>query len=306
MNLEIRHLKLVCAVAEECSVTRAAHRLHLTQSALSHQLRDAEEKLNTRIFERSGRKMKLTAAGQRLLRSAQTVLQELTSVEKELGEGYSGVSGTLRLTTECCTVYYWLPARVKAFQSKFPDVSVRVVVEPSLNPFQALLEEKLDLVIACNPIRNRQIEYIPLFEDENVLLVPASHRLASKQHILADDMAGENLLVYPPKKHSSFMNEVLVPAKVAPRSVQEVMLTEAMIEMVRAGLGVAALCRWIVAPHLRDGTLRTIPITPSGFWRSWWIARLKSASPSAPLTQFINLLTAEPFQIPGGRQRAQA
>ena len=76
-KLDVRHLQLVQAIAEEGSVTRAGLRLHLTQSALSHQLRDAEERLGVRLFDRIGRRLLLAAAGERLLRSARAVLEEL-------------------------------------------------------------------------------------------------------------------------------------------------------------------------------------------------------------------------------------
>src|ERR1700733_10121275 len=84
MNLEIRHLKLIAAIADTGSMTRAGNRLHLTQSALSHQLRDAEETLGSRLFVRQRGKMTLTAAGERLLRSARTVIEELDRAEKEI------------------------------------------------------------------------------------------------------------------------------------------------------------------------------------------------------------------------------
>src|SRR5207253_5700642 len=114
MQLEIRHLKLVAAIAETGSVTRAGHRLHLTQSALSHQLRDAEEQLGTPLFERRSGRMPLTAAGERLLCAARTVLEELERAEKEIqnGNGKTPAAGVLRLSTECYTVYHWLPPRL--------------------------------------------------------------------------------------------------------------------------------------------------------------------------------------------------
>ena len=84
-KLDLRHLQLVRAIAEEGSVTRAGLRLHLTQSALSHQLRDAEERLGVRLFERVGRRLLLAPAGERLLRSARTVLEELERAEEEVG-----------------------------------------------------------------------------------------------------------------------------------------------------------------------------------------------------------------------------
>jgi len=102
-KLEVRHLKLLVTVAEEGSVTEAGKRLHLTQSALSHQLRDAEEKLGTALFLRLGRKMVLTPAGERLIVCARRVLDELSSTEVQI-EGLNGGSrGVIRLSTECYT-----------------------------------------------------------------------------------------------------------------------------------------------------------------------------------------------------------
>src|SRR5580700_11833587 len=103
MNLEIRHLKLVAAIAETGSVTLASNRLHLTQSALSHQLRDAEEQLGVPLFERRNRRMALTPAGERLLQSARAVIDELARAEKDIREcnGNGTSKGVLRVSTEC-------------------------------------------------------------------------------------------------------------------------------------------------------------------------------------------------------------
>src|SRR5215472_13626923 len=120
MNLEIRHLKLVEAVAETGSVTRAGHRLHLTQSALSHQLRDAEEQLGVALFERKNGRMSLTSAGGRLLETARTVLAELERAESEIQRSSGPARGLLRISTQCHTVYHWFPPRLLIFQKKFP------------------------------------------------------------------------------------------------------------------------------------------------------------------------------------------
>ena len=115
MNLEIRHLKLIAAIADTGSMTRAGNRLHLTQSALSHQLRDAEETLGTRLFVRQRGKMTLTAPGERLLRSARAVIEELDRAEKEIRDTNGSVNaerGLIRLSTECYTVYHWLPPQI--------------------------------------------------------------------------------------------------------------------------------------------------------------------------------------------------
>jgi len=128
MDLEIRHLKLVAAVAETGSVTRAGNRLHLTQSALSHQLRDAEEQLGAALFERKNGRMILTSAGDRLLQTARAVLTELDRAESDIqkngdsAKNAKGPTGLLRISTQCHTAYHWFPPRLLLFQKKFPGV----------------------------------------------------------------------------------------------------------------------------------------------------------------------------------------
>lgn len=299
MNLEIRHLKLVAAIAETGSVTRASNRLHLTQSALSHQLRDAEEQLGARLFERQKGTMTPTAAGERLLQSARAVLEELERAEKEIQDGSAcsnGVDrGLIRLSTECYTVYHWLPPRLKMFQRKFPAVEFELIVEATDNPFEALLEGKLDLAIVCEPIRNRKIRYTPLFEDEMVVLVSPEHRMAGKLYAEPQDFADETVFLYPPKSDSTLLNEVLTPAGIVPRRIQEVMLTEAIIEMVRGGLGVATSARWAAAPQLASGVVVGLPLTANGFSRTWSAAQLRDKQAPAYLREFIRLLAENPI-----------
>jgi len=301
MHLEIRHLKLVAAIAETRSVTRAGNRLHLTQSALSHQLRDAEEQLGTRLFERQKGTMTLTAAGERLLLSARTVLEELERAEKEIRDGNDcrdgAGRGLIRLSTECYTVYHWLPPRLKMFQQTFPAVEFELVVEATDNPFQALLEGKLDLAIVCDPIRNRKIRYTPLFEDQIVIIASPEHRMAGKIYAEPQDFAEETLFLYPPKSESTLLNDFLTPAGVAPRRIQEVMLTEAIIEMVRGGLGVAAVAQWAARPQLASGAVVGIPLTEHGFHRKWSAAQLRDRQAPAYLQEFIRLLMENPISV---------
>jgi LysR family transcriptional regulator, regulator for metE and metH len=297
MHLEIRHLKLVAAIAETGSVTRAGNRLHLTQSALSHQLRDAEEQLGTPLFERRNRHMALTTAGERLLRSARTVLEELERAEREIQHSNGNVAPqvSLRLSTQCYTVYYWLPPRVKLFQRRFPAVEFQLAIDATDNPYEALLEGKLDLAIVCDPIRNRRIRYTPLFEDEVVLIVPPGHRLAGKSYVAMCDLAEENLFVFPPKDDSTLLMKMLAPAGVTPRRVQEVMLTEVIIEMVRGGMGVASMATWAVAPQLASGALIGLRLTEQGWRRTWSAAQVRDKNAPPYVEEFIRLLAEHPI-----------
>lgn len=290
MNLEIRHLKLVAAIAETGSVTRAGNLLHLSQSALSHQLRDAEEQLDVPLFERRNGKMILTVAGERLLQAARCVLAELDRAELDIQKNGTPAKGLIRISTQCNTAYHWLPSRLVLFQEQFPEVQVQLVIEATHNPFEALLEGKLDLAIVSDPIRNRKIRYLPLFEDDVVIAVPPGHRLVGKKWVVPEDFARENILLYPPREESTLLTKILEPAGIRPRKIQEVSLTEAIIEMIVGGLGIAALPKWIVGPQLVSGTLIGLPLKPPGYRWHWCIAQLRDHHAPAYVQEFIRIL----------------
>src|SRR5215210_3114535 len=161
--LDTRHLKLIVAVSEEKSVTRAGERLHLTQSALSHQLRDIEEKLGTPLFSRVNKRMVLTQAGERLLQSARQVLGELKRAEDDIAQIAAGDHGTLRISTECYTCYHWLPEMLKEFNRKYPKVEVKILLEATRRPIEALLNGKLDFAIVSTTERDKRLIYQPIF-----------------------------------------------------------------------------------------------------------------------------------------------
>jgi LysR family transcriptional regulator, regulator for metE and metH len=309
MKLEIRHLRLIKAIAGEGSVTRAGNRLHLTQSALSHQLRDAEEKLGVPLFTRLNKRMILTPAGERLLLSADAVLGEIKRAEEDIRQIALSREGILRLSTQCYTCYHWLPSMLKLFQQKFPRIEVQIVVEATRRPLEALLDGKLDLAIVNCTVRNSKLTYKPLFHDELVAVMKPDHPLAARPYMRAQDFADEHLLVYHvPNEENMIFQKFLMPAGVSPRRVSQVQLTEALIEMVKAGLGISVMARWAVAPQIANGTLSAVPLLSRGFHRQWSAAMLKNKSAPAYLHAFVELLANNslPVERKDGKKRVKA
>src|SRR6266571_6531866 len=143
MDIEVRHLRLVAAVAEMGSLTRAGDHLHLTQSALSHQLRDIETRLGAALFLRVGKRLVLTPAGERLLTSARELLERLQQTELEIRALGKERGGVLRITTECYTCYHWLPPILTHYRRQFPRVEVRIDVDATARPIEMLLAGKI-------------------------------------------------------------------------------------------------------------------------------------------------------------------
>jgi LysR family transcriptional regulator for metE and metH len=294
MDLEVRHLKLVQAVAAHGSLTRAGGELNLTQSALSHQLRDVETRLGTSLFLRVGKRMVLTPAGEQLLRSARDVLTIIDRAEQEVRRFAGSNGAVLRLSTECYTCYHWLPALLKAYARAHPNVDVQVDAEATPHPMPHVLDGRIDVAIVSDPVRDRRVVTRRLFEDEMVVICAPTHPWASKAAIQAGDFATETLFIYPPKEESTIYQFILVPAGVRPAKLQQVQLTEAIIELVKAGMGVALLARWAVAPHVKAGTLAAVPLTRRGLKRTWSAATLKDVARIPYVRDFIDLVVKHP------------
>jgi LysR family transcriptional regulator, regulator for metE and metH len=287
MNLEIRHLKLIVEVSQEQSVTRASEKLFLTQSALSHQLLDIETRLGTPLFHRLNKKMILTQAGERLLQSAGRILADLEETEADLKRIATNKQGCLRISTACYTCYNWLPAILKNFKENFPEVEVKIVVEATRKPIPVLLEGKLDVVITHQFEDDKRIVFELIFEDEMLVLMSPNHPLTSKNYLRPKDFEGENYLTHTDLENNTIYQKVLKPNGVKFGNVSQIQLTEAIIEMVKADLGIAVLAKWAVAGKYLEGGIVAKPLTKDGFFLKWYSAYLKSESEPIYFREFI-------------------
>jgi LysR family transcriptional regulator for metE and metH len=290
VDLEIKHLRLVSAIARAGSVTRAGDVLNLSQSALSHQLRDIEDRLGTPLFHRVGKRMVLTPAGDSLLRAATQVLDIVDRTEHEIRSAGRTNAGRLRITTQCYTAYHWLPALLKEYRLRHPHVEVQVDADATPRPIKSLLDGRIDLAIMSDRVRDRRLATRPLFEDELLVIMAPNHRLAGRAVVEPHDLADETVIIYPPKEESTLLQRVLIPAGVTPRALQQVQLSEAIVELVKAGLGVATMARWAVEPYVRGGALRTARLTRKGFRRRWDAVMLRDMAGTAFAKDFIDLI----------------
>src|SRR5437764_11020439 len=199
-SFEMRHLRLVLAVAEECTLTRAASRLRLTTSALSHQLRQLEELACALMFHRDGHSMRTSAAGETLVEAARQTLTVVQEAEERLHSGDLPELEIVRLCTHCFTGYSWLPAIISSFVEQSQGrIDVRISVEATRRPFEALRERTLDLALTLQRPPDSDFAAQVLFEDEVLLLIPPSHRLAKRSWVELSELQHEHLIMHPDK-----------------------------------------------------------------------------------------------------------
>jgi LysR family transcriptional regulator for metE and metH len=291
VDLEVRHLRLVAEIADAGSMTRAADRLFLTQSALSHQLRDIEARFATPFFVRLGRRMVLTAAGRRVLDTARRVIGDIARAEEDVRRLAGHSDGIIRVCTQCNTGYHWLGPLLSVFQRKHPRVTVNIAADATSRPVDALLEGRVDLAILIDPAADRRLRLRPLFADEMVAIVAKGHPLARRRWVTAEDLAGEHLLLYSSAPEESFLlRKVLGPVGLTPARVSFIMLTEAMIELARAGTGVGVLPRWSAQRAIAAGAVAALSITRRAMRRRWVAATLAAQVDPPYLVDFMDLV----------------
>ncbi|HEX5513839.1 MAG TPA: LysR family transcriptional regulator [Gammaproteobacteria bacterium] len=278
LALEIRHLQLVRAVAEAGTLTAAAQRLCVTQSALSHRLRELEQRLGCAVFLRQGRRMIPTQVGDRLLAAARGVLDELERARQDLARMTAGELGEIRLSTGCYTAYHWLPRLLPAFQTRYPGVEIRLLPEAMGRLFEALRQRELDLAIASFIPDDPDIEGQRLFEDETLLLVHPEHPAAGRDSLPLQALATERLIIHGSTR--SAYQSFLQRQGVQPREVTELMLSEAIVEWVAAGLGVTLMDRWAAKRYLDLGIVRGLSVAGESLRRSWYAVTLRGERPA--------------------------
>lgn len=290
LDVEIRHLRLMVALTEAGSVTRAAQTLHLTQSALSHQLSDLEQRLGVQLFRRGKPGVSATAAGRQLLKVAYDVLARLNAAQAELGS-LAGAGGTLRIATQCYTCYHWLPQVWKRLREEFPGVEIDVRAEATRRPLEALADGGIDLALMYTPVKRASFVARRLFDDELVAVMSPQHPLAARPWLRAADFAAETVLLYDfPLKEMYVYRAFFHPAKVVPRRVVQMQLTEGLMELAKANSGIAVLTRWSVAPEVRAGRLVAVPLERAGLHRPWMAVYRKHKATPPYYEAFVRLL----------------
>jgi LysR family transcriptional regulator for metE and metH len=291
MNLELRHLQLVQAVVEEGGVTSAGSRLALSQSAVSHQLSEIERRLQAALFHRTGKRLLLTPAGERVLRAARLVLPEIERAELDLSQNVTQALGTIRLAAECSTCYQWLPGVLRKFRGRYPLIEFQIVTRGIENIAHSLLSKQLDVAILTQGKRNRHLQYTELFAEEIMIVTAAGHRLAGKQFLRPKDFSGEILFAASSVALGVLMQRLLRPAGIRLGDIKEMPVIEAMLELIRTGFGIALLGRRSVQAYLSHAEFSVIPVTARGLFHQWHAAIRPSKEQH--IKSFVETLSVE-------------
>jgi LysR family transcriptional regulator, regulator for metE and metH len=290
--LEIRHLKTLHALRETDSLVLAAERLHLTQSALSHQFKELEERLGLPLFMRKSKPVRFTSAGLRLLQLADSLLPQLRAAERDMTRLVGGTAGRLHMAIECHSCFQWLMPTIDQFRDAWPEVELDLASGFAFAPLPALARGDLDLVVTSDPVEMAGITYVPLFTYEALLAVANQHPLASKAYIVAEDLRNEILITYPVERDRlDIFTRFLEPADIEPAQVRTSELTVMMMQLVASGRGVCGLPNWALHEYSSRGYVTAKRLGDKGLFATLF-AGVRSDMLDAPFMRDF-LLTAK-------------
>lgn len=263
--IERTHLRILRSIERDGSLTAAAASLHLTQSALSHAIKKLEQHSGARIWERDGRRVRLTPAGEYLLNTANRLLPQLERADEVLAEYAAGEQGALRIGMECHPCYQWLLKVVEPYLQAWPGVDIDVMQQFQFGGMAALFSHDIDILVTPDPLDRPGVLFEPVFDYEQVLAVAADHRLAGRDYIKPSDLNNEVLFSYPvDADRLDIYTRFLTPARCAPRRHKNVESTDIMLQLVAAGRGVAALPRWLIAEYADKLSLEAVRLGRRG------------------------------------------
>ena len=299
--LELRHLRTLIALRDAGSLVEAAERVHLTQSALSHQIKDLEERLGSPLFVRKTRPGEFTRAGQRLLTLAEQVLPQVRMAERDLARLAGNEQGRLHMAIECHSCFQWLMPTIDHFRDHWPEVEIDIPGGHHFDPLPALAREQLALVITADPQPLPGVHYEPLFRYEGLLAVARQHHLAGKGFVTPEALAEETLITYP-VEHSRLdvFTQFLDPAGVQPKEVRTAELTIMMMQLVASGRGVCALPNWALTEYLERDYVKAVALGEKGVW-STLFAAIREETRSAPwMEDFLRTARETSFAVLDG------
>ncbi len=293
MAIELRHLRSLAAIADSRRLVEAAGRLHLTQSALSHQVRGLEAQYGITLFQRTSSGLRFTPAGQRLLQLARETLAAVDGAERDLVRLKGGAGGELRIALECHTCFDWLMPVMGEFRKRWPEVEVDLVAGFHSDPMQLIKAGKAELVIGSQPPRGKEWFVLPLFRFEILVVLPLEHRLRARRRLEASDLTGETLVTYPvPEDRIDLIREILKPAGIRLRR-RTAELTVAILQLVASRRGIAALPSWGVKNYVELDYVLAKRIGAEGLWSNLYAVAPRSIADRAYVSELAAIIRSK-------------
>ena len=233
-----------------------------------------------------------------MLKLAEEVLPRIEALEEEFRAMIAGKSGRLHIAIECHACFDWLFPVLERFRHAWHDVDVDIRPNLAFNALSALEREDVDLVVSSDPEDIPGITFTPLFDYEPRFIAAATHPLAAKPFVVAEDFRDEVLITYPmDRTRLDIFTGLLNPARVEPRSVRPVELTAVILLLVASGRGVSVLPDWVLREVKYNADYITRPVTERGLTKRLYAATRSEDTVKPFMAHFLRLARTEPVKL---------
>ena len=288
--LDSRQLLAFTMLARRGSFTLAAKDLFLTQSAVSHAIKALEEEVGTRLFDRTGKRARLTQSGEQFLRHAEKILHEMELARAGLEHMSNWGHSRLRVGASTTACQHILPTVLREFRQSFPKCVIRIEPGDHLHQLELLRTNQIDLSIMLEPTAQTDLTFLPLFSDELCFVVAPLHPWARAGRAPREGISGETMILYNKNSFTFRMvNDYFREDKIVLTNVIELGSMEAIKELVKIGLGAGVLAPWIARSELESGSLVALPLGPRKLRRRWGISYLKGRRLALGEETFVGL-----------------
>ena len=293
LHLTFRQLSVFEAVARNLSFSRAAHELHLTQPAVSMQVKQLEENVGTALFEQLGKKIYLTEAGHELAHYSRMIAQQLSEVEAVLSELKGLKRGKLKISV-ASTANYFAPQLLATFTRRFPTVTVSLNVTNRQALLQQLANNEMDMAIMGQPPEGLDLVAESFMENPLVVIAPINHMLARKKAIPLARLEQETFLIREEGSGTRIVMKRFFDAhNIQLHTGMEMSSTEAIKQAVQAGLGLGVVSLHTVELELEARRLKVLDVKDFPIRRHWYIVHRKDKRLTASALAFKNFLIDE-------------
>lgn len=266
------HLEILQALHQHGTLSEASQSLFLTQSALSHSIRKLEDQLGVALWEKQGRGLRLTQAGEYLLQVSDELLPRLEQAETTLKAFGEGRRGMLRIGMECHPCYEWLLTVVDPYLKRWPDVDIDVMQRFRFNGIEALKQHRVDVLITSDPVQDSALRHQAVFNYELKLVVSADHPLAGQTSVTPEALSQQHLITFPvAHERLDVYTQFLIPEGRAPRHQQEVEAMEIMVQLVAANRGVCTLPDWLAERYRAQYDLKVLSLGDAGVAKTLYL-----------------------------------
>lgn len=281
MQIDLRHLRVFVAVAEELHFGRAAERLHLSQPPVSTAIKELEDDLGLLLFKRTSRRIELTKGGETVLLDARAVLSRVDTLREDARNVSQGIVGTLILATTTLATFSFLPTSLRRFTADFPDVRVQVIESTSDQILAGVEKEIFDIgCMFTMPVVVKGLTYRPIGRDLLILALPSNHSAAKLDRVPLEILANERFLVFE-RQAGPLMFDSMVALCMrhgfSPK-IFTARFTPTIISLVSAGMGVALVAECVRAMN-REGVVYRPLVGASSMVEYGAVWRSEEASP---------------------------